>query len=106
MVFLARDLTVNSRTDINRHFINLAGIAVGLSIAVPLIVAFRLWSFSYFWTDDFGNTFWVQSETAGHLIGYIVNPLSSFYRPLGLFFYWMLYRSAGLNPVPYHLVAW
>lgn len=89
-----------------RRVLGWASLAVTVCVAIPLLLAVRLWSFSYFWTDDFGNTFWVQSETGIHLIEYIINPLSRFYRPFGLLFYWMLYRTAGLNPVPYHLVAW
>jgi hypothetical protein len=83
-----------------------ANLMTGLAVAATLLLAFRLWSFSYFWTDDFGNIFWIQSETLSRMIGYVVNPLSTFYRPVGMFAYWVLYHAFGLQPLPYHLVAW
>lgn len=91
---------------LSRRFIRSANILAVACVVAPLLVAFRLWRFSYFWTDDFGNIFWIQSERFGQIVGHIVNPLSTFYRPTGLLLYEILYRSAGMNPAPYHLVAW
>jgi len=83
-----------------------SNVLAALAIAMPALFAFRLWSFSYFWTDDFGNIFWIQSETAARMLNHVLNPASTFYRPFGELFYWILFHTFGLNPVPYHLVAW
>jgi hypothetical protein len=89
-----------------RPAVRRAKIMAVLAVALPTLFAFGLWSFSYFWTDDFGNIFWIQSETAGSMLTHVLNPASTFYRPVGEFFYWILYHTFGLNPVPYHVVAW
>jgi hypothetical protein len=52
------------------------------------------------------HIFWIQSETAGSMLRHVLNPASTFYRPVGEFFYWILYHTFALNPVPYHVVAW
>ena len=83
-----------------------ANVMAALALVMPTLIAFRLWSFSYFWTDDFGNIFWIQSETAARMLNYVLNPASTFYRPFGELFYWILFHTFGLNPLPYHLVAW
>jgi hypothetical protein len=89
-----------------RPAVRRANVMAALALVMPLLFAFQLWSFSYFWTDDFGNIFWIQSETAGRMLNYVLNPASTFYRPLGELFYWILFHTFGLNPVPYHVVAW
>jgi hypothetical protein len=40
------------------------------------------------------------------MIGYIVNPVSLYFRPTGMMCYWILLRFFDLNPAPYHWFAW
>jgi len=47
---------------LSRRFLDSANVIAALSVVVPLLIAFRLWSFSYFWTDDFGNTFYSEID--------------------------------------------
>ena len=75
-------------------------------IAVLLINTFRLYKNAYFWLDDFNNLFWVQRATLGQMVGHIVNPVSSYFRPVGMLCYWLLLQFSGLHPAPYHWVAW
>ena len=75
-------------------------------IAVMLINTFRLYKNAYFWLDDFNNLYWVQRATLGQMMGYIVNPVSSYFRPVGMLCYWLLLQFSGLHPAPYHWVAW
>jgi len=92
---------------VNTHrFTQRLRIAYALCIAAPLFAAFWLWSFSYFWTDDFGNIFWSESATAPVLLWHVINPLSTFYRPFGLLVYRVMYHTFDFNPLPYHLLGW
>jgi hypothetical protein len=91
---------------LNRRSVRFANIIAAISVATPLLFAFRLWSFAYFWIDDFGNIFWVRSQTSMNMIGYIADPFSTFFRPMGMLFYEVLYHAVELNPLPYHVVAW
>jgi hypothetical protein len=75
-------------------------------IAVLLINTFRLYKNAYFWLDDFNNLYWAQRATLRQMVGYIVNPVSSYFRPVGMFCYWLLLQFSGLHPAPYHWVAW
>src|SRR5262249_28248334 len=49
---------------------------------------------------------WIRRVSLWDLIGHMVNPTSLFFRPLGMLVYWILFRFAGLNSVPYHLLSW
>ena len=64
------------------------------------------WRFSHLWLDDFNNLYWVQRETFQSMLGHVINPLSEFFRPVGMFVYWMLWQTSGLHPMPYHVLAW
>jgi hypothetical protein len=75
-------------------------------IALLLINTFRLYKNAYFWLDDFNNLYWVQRTTLGQMVGFIVNPVSSYFRPVGMLCYWLLLQFSGLHPAPYHWVAW
>lgn len=99
MVFLAQSVAL-------RRPVRSLDLAIAVTLSVTLLTAFRLWSFSYFWTDDFNNLFLVRSETFLQMVGYIVDPQASYFRPVGMFVYWALYQLFGLHPLPYHLTAW
>jgi hypothetical protein len=75
-------------------------------IAVLLINTFRLYKNAYFLLDDFNNLYWAQRTTLGQMVGFIVNPVSSYFRPVGMLCYWLLLQFSGLHPAPYHWVAW
>ena len=75
-------------------------------VAVLLINTFRLYKNAYFWLDDFNNLYWAQRTTLGQMLSFIVNPVSSYFRPVGMFCYWLLLQFSGLHPAPYHWVAW
>src|SRR5262249_42237095 len=64
------------------------------------------WRFSYFSLDDFNNLFWVQRLSGWSMLWHVVDPLSDFFRPLGMSVYWILLHTAGLNAWPYHVLAW
>ncbi|HEX5000662.1 MAG TPA: hypothetical protein VFY29_20730 [Terriglobia bacterium] len=76
------------------------------TLAAMLVVVFWLWSFAYFWTDDFLNIYWIQSETGRQMLRHVFDPSSTFYRPVGECLYWLLYRAFGINPLPYHVTGW
>jgi hypothetical protein len=71
-----------------------------------LAATFYAWRFSYFGLDDFNNLFWVQKQSLTEMLWHNANPFTNFFRPFGMLFYWILWRVFGLNPLPYHLVAW
>src|SRR5262245_3007855 len=87
----------------NTRTVRAVGVAVNALLPANVIY---IWRFSYFWLDDFNNLFWVQRERGLSMLQYIVDPSSTFFRPFGMLFYWLLFRTFGLYAVPYHLVAW
>ena len=56
----------------------------------------------YFNVDDFDNIYWTYHLSAGQMLGYIVDPTFSFFRPVGMFPYWLLGRAFNLDPVVFH----
>jgi hypothetical protein len=84
----------------------LARYGIPITIATVLFAGLRLYSFTYFWLDDFNNVYWARREGFLKIIGHLLNPTSLFFRPLGMLVYWILFRFAALNPFPYHLVSW
>jgi hypothetical protein len=77
-----------------------------ICLAALLLFTYRLYTFSYFSTDDFNNLYWVQQQSALQMLWYILDPVSRFFRPTGMAVYWLLLRAFGLNAFAYHLVAW
>ena len=75
-------------------------------LGTVLYFTFRLFTFSYFWLDDFNNLFWVQKLGGTTLLWDVVNPASARFRPVGWFSYWGLWRLFDLAPMPYHVFAW
>ena len=84
----------------------LARYGIAVTVTIVLLAGLRLYTFTYFWLDDFTNVYWIRRVGFWELIGDILNPASSFFRPLGMLVYWILYRLAALNSLPYHLVSW
>jgi hypothetical protein len=56
----------------------------------------------YFNVDDFDNVYWTYHLSAGQMVGYIADPGFSFFRPVGMFPYWLLSRAFNLDPVVFH----
>jgi hypothetical protein len=77
-----------------------------LCLTALLLFTYRLYTFSYFSVDDFNNLYWVQRQNALQMLWYILNPASTFFRPTGMAFYWLLLRAFDLNAFAYHIVAW
>ncbi len=75
-------------------------------IAAVLLFTYRLYASSYFWLDDFTALSWAQQESALKMLGHIINPLSQYFRPTGMLFYWIMLRVFDLNAPAYHYVAW
>jgi hypothetical protein len=40
------------------------------------------------------------------MLEHVLNPGSQFFRPVGMMIYWLLLHVLGVNPGPYHAVAW
>jgi hypothetical protein len=80
--------------------------APGLCIALLLLFTFRLYTYSYFWLDDFNNLYWVQKQTFGEALGHLVTPSAQHFRPLGMLVYWLALRIFDRDPLPYHLLMW
>jgi len=92
---------------VNRKLITrLARYGTPATIVIVLLAAFRLYTYTYFWLDDFGIVYGVRREGFWRLLWDVVNPVSLFFRPLGMLVYWIVFQIAGLNPVPYHLLSW
>jgi hypothetical protein len=75
-------------------------------IAILLLFTYRLYASAYFWIDDFDNLYWVQQESASGMLWHVVNPLSNFFRPTGMLFYWLMLNVFDLHAPAYHFLAW
>ena len=82
--------------------------AIGLINVLILAAVFHARLFSYFWLDDFNVFYWIQrlDNSFGQMVWDCLNPFANAFRPFGILFYWILWHIFGLNPLPYHLVAW
>jgi hypothetical protein len=78
----------------------------GFCIALLLLFTFRLYTFAYFWLDDFNNLYWVQQQTFGEALGYILTPSAQHFRPVGMMVYWIALRVFDRAALPYHLLMW
>ena len=77
-----------------------------LCLGLLLFCTYRLYKDAYFGDDDFRNLYWVQQNSFVSMIGYLVAPISSYFRPAGMMCYWVLLRFFDLNPAAYHWLAW
>ena len=75
-------------------------------IALLLLATFRLYTFAYFWIDDFNNLYWTQLSTLNDLVGQLVSPSAKYFRPAGMLTYWMALHFFGLDAFPYHILMW
>ena len=78
----------------------------GICIALLLIFTFRLYTFAYFWLDDFNNLYWVQQRTMGEAIGQLLSPSAQYFRPVGMLVYQVALGVFDRDPLPYHLLMW
>ena len=85
---------------------NLLQLVSVLSVGALLFNTYRLYKGAYFGLDDFNNLYWVQQNSFADMIGYILNPVSLYFRPTGMMCYWLLLRFFDLNPVAYHCLTW
>ncbi len=77
-----------------------------LCIGLLLTFTFRLYTFAYFWLDDFNNLYWVQPQNFRQMIGHVINPTSDFFRPTGMLFYWAALQLFDRNALAYHCLLW
>jgi hypothetical protein len=71
-----------------------------------LIFAFRLYTYAYFWIDDFNNLYWVQQWTLLEVLLHLVSPSAEYFRPVGMLVYWLALHVFDRDPLPYHLLMW
>jgi len=75
-------------------------------VVLLLVFTLRLYTFAYFWNDDFNNLYWVQTQSFSQMVGYVVNPASDFFRPAGMFLYWAALQLFDRNAQAYHRLLW
>jgi hypothetical protein len=77
-----------------------AGLLVPLSYLAPELADIQ--QSAYFNVDDFDNVYWTYHLSAPEMLGNILDPTFSFFRPVGLFPYWLLGRAFNLDPTIFH----
>jgi hypothetical protein len=77
-----------------------------LCVGILLLNTYGLYKFAYFGSDAFNNLYWAQRESFTHIIGYILNPVSSYFRPVGMMYYWLFLRFFDLSPAAYRWLMW
>ena len=85
---------------------NLLQLVSVLCVGALLFNTYRLYKGGYFGLDDFNNLYSVQQESFADMIGYILNPVSLYFRPTGMMCYWLVFRFFDLNPAAYHCLTW
>src|SRR5678815_3748670 len=71
-----------------------------------LLPTFRLYSYAYFWLDDFNNLHWVRLSTFPEALGLIISPSAEAFRPTGMLVYKLAYALFGRDSRPYHWIVW
>jgi hypothetical protein len=89
-----------------RRSCKLLSVIPALSIAVLLLQTYRMYKFAYFGSDAFNNLCLVQSRSFAQMVGYIVNPVSSYFRPVGMMFYWLYLKLFDLSPAAFRWLMW
>ena len=74
-------------------------------ISVLLLTTFRLFKGGYL-VGRFQQSLLGSRESLAHMASYVLNPLSSYFRPTGMMCYWLLLRFCDLNPGAYHGFSW
>ncbi len=59
---------------------------------------------AYFNLDDFDNLYWTQDLSLRQMLAYVIDPHLEFFRPAGMFWYWLMGLLYQLNPVPFHVL--
>src|SRR5678815_336211 len=77
-----------------------------LVIGLSLVATFRLYSYAYFWLDDFNNLHWVRLSTFPEALGLIISPSAEAFRPTGMLVYKLAYALFGRDSGPYHWIVW
>src|SRR5262245_29392314 len=78
-------------------------------IGVHVLLLLKIWydwRFSYFSLDDFNNLYWFMRVDGPGMLWHVVNPMSDFFRPVGMSVYWLMWHAFGLNAVPFHALTW
>ena len=89
-----------------RYGRNLVRFIPVLCVGILLLNTYGLYKFAYFGADAFNNLDLVQVKSFPQMVGYILNPVSSYFRPAGMMCYWLLLRFFDLNPVIYRCLMW
>jgi len=80
--------------------------APAFCIGLLLIFTFRLYTYAYFWTDDFNNLYWVQQWSFTDALGHLVSPSAEHFRPVGMLVYWFALQLFDRDPLLYHFLIW
>jgi hypothetical protein len=80
--------------------------APAVCIGLLLIFIFRLYTFAYFWNDDFGFLYTVQMQTFLEVVHNLISPSAQLFRPVGMLMYWFAFRLFDRDPLSYHLMMW
>jgi len=78
-------------------------------VAVQVLLLARiwyLWRFSYFGNNDFDMLYWIFRVDGRTMLWHVINPISDFFRPAGMFVGWVMWHTFGLNPIAFHVLAW
>jgi hypothetical protein len=87
---------------------NLLRLVSVLCLGLLLLTTYRLYKGAYFGDDDFRNLYTILYQRSGFasMIGYLVDPMSSYFRPAGMMCYWVLLKFFDLDPAVYHGFSW
>jgi hypothetical protein len=76
------------------------------TVVLSLVYCLSWYRSSFFYYDDFNCMFLAQQETFWSMLEHILNPISTYFRPLYMMAYWVNWKLFGLIPWPYHWVKW
>jgi hypothetical protein len=77
-----------------------AAVVISAAYLAPELV--QIINSAYFNLDDFNNLYWTQDLTLANMLGLIIDPRLDYFRPAGMFWYWLMGMSSQLDPVPFH----
>jgi hypothetical protein len=78
----------------------LAGVLLPLVVLEPELADIQ--QSAYFNVDDVDNIYWTYHLSPDQMLGHIVDPTFAFFRPVGMFPYWLLGRAFNLDPTIFH----
>ncbi|HEY2930124.1 MAG TPA: hypothetical protein VGK99_00130 [Acidobacteriota bacterium] len=82
-----------------------AGCVISGTLLLVIFGAFRLYSFGYFYADDFNNLALAQRYNITGLMRDNTRPAASTFRPAGAAAFWAMVRLADLQPMPYRIAG-